>query len=99
MEIPKYVKEIMQRAKYEFDFKVNHPDYAVGYTIRIRKATPYTKIDTFKAEMERLKKWAKKNNSVMVILDIPDKTHYVNQFAIVTIYDTVMKHIEQYISE
>ena len=99
MKIPKYIEEIMQRSKYEFDLFKSHPDYAVGYTIRIRKSTPYTKIDTFRAEVERLQKWVNKNNGEMVILDIPNKTHYVNQYAVVTIYDTLMKHIEKYITE
>ena len=99
MEAPKYIEEIMSRAKYEFDFFKNNADYAAGYTIKIRKSTPYTKIDTFKAEIEKLKKWVEKNNGEMVVLNFPNKTHYVNQVAIVTIYDPVMKHIEHFIEQ
>nr|DAS46926.1 MAG TPA: hypothetical protein [Caudoviricetes sp.] len=97
MTVPKYVIEMISRAKYEFDFFKNNAYYAAGYTIRIRKSTPYTKIDTFKSEIERLKKWVQKNNGEMRILDIPTETHYVNQYAVVTIFDPVMKHIENYI--
>lgn len=99
MKIPKYVQEILSRSKYEFDFYKNNPDYAAGYTIRIRKATPYTKIDTFKAEIEKLKKWVEKNNGEMIVLDIPNKTHYTNQVATVTIFDPVMQKIEQLIEQ
>lgn len=98
MKIPKYVIEVLERAKYEFDFFKNNADYAAGYTIKIRKSTPYTKVDTFKAEIERLKKWVEKNNGEMIILDFPTKTHYVNQAATVTIFDPVMQYIEGYIA-
>lgn len=98
MLVPKYVSEIMSRAKYEFDSFKNSPDYAAGYTIKIRKATAQTYISTFKAEIERLKKWVERNNGEMVILDMPNKTHYYNQVATVTIFDPVMKHIESYIA-
>lgn len=97
MNVPKYIVDIMERAKYEFDCFKNNPDYSVGYTIKIRKSSAYTKVDTFKSEIERLKKWVEKNNGEMIILDIPSTTHYVNQIATVTIFDPVMRYIEQYI--
>lgn len=97
IKIPKYVQNIMHRAKYEYDFFYNHSEYAVGYTIRITKATPYTKIYTFKTELETLKKWVERNGGKMIILHIPNETHYINQYAIVTIYDPIMKYIEGYI--
>lgn len=99
MKIPKYVIEIMNRAKYEFDLYKNNTDYSAGYTIKIRKASAYTKIDTLKLEIERLKKWVEKNSGEMIVLDIPKETHYINQVAIVTIFDPVMMHLEKYIEE
>lgn len=99
MKVPKYVIEIMSRSKYEFDFFKKNPNYAAGYTIRIRKATPYTKAETFKNEIERLKSWVKKNNSDLIILEIPSRTHYANQTATITIFDPVMQQIERYISQ
>ena len=63
MTVPKYVIEMMERATYEFDSFKNNADYATGYTIKIRKSTPYTKVDTFKAEIEKLKKWVKKTTA------------------------------------
>ena len=97
MKIPKYVIEMMKRARYEFDFFKNYNDYAAGYTIKIKKSTPYTMVETFNVEIERLKKWVEKNHGEMIVLDFPSKTHYVNQSATVTIFDPVMQHIEQYI--
>lgn len=97
MKVPNYIINIMERAKYEYDSFKSSPDYAVGYTIKIRKSSAYTKAETFKAELEKLKKWIEKNSGEMIIIDFPDKTHYTNQSAIITIFDPVMKHIEQYI--
>jgi hypothetical protein len=33
------------------------------------------------------------------VLDFPDKTHYCNQAAVVTIFDPVMNEIEKYIND
>lgn len=63
MKIPKYIQDMMERA--EFILSYGEP----GYTIAIRKTTPYTQVSTF----------------------------YANQYAIVTIYDPVMKQLEKYI--
>lgn len=35
----------------------------------------------------------------MIINSVPKKTHYCKQYAVVTIYDPVMKWIEQYIKK
>ena len=100
MKIPKYVQNLMERSKYEFDCCTTNENYAVGYTIRIRKESPYTKIDTFKKEVGRLVTWANRTAGVdtAYILRIPEKTHYCNQTAIVTIFDPVMMKLEQFIS-
>lgn len=99
LKIPKYVIEIMERSQYEFYYFKSKEGYSAGYTIRICKATPYTRIDTMRAELERLCKWADKigGEGTGIVLDIPLTTHYKNQYAIVTIFDPVMKQIEKYI--
>ena len=48
MKIPKYIQDMMERAR----FVVGYGD--PGYTIAIRKPTPYTHVSTFEAEIERL---------------------------------------------
>lgn len=100
MEIPKYIQDIMERSKFVLSY--GEP----GYTIVIRKATPCTQVSTFKVEIERLEKWVQQMMSkddlgvpTMIINRIPKKTHYANQYAIVTIYDPIMKQLEKYIQK
>lgn len=99
MKIPKYIDEIMNRASYEYDLYKSHENYAAGYTLRICKKTPYTKVETLKAECVRLVKWANKNGGegTAYILGVPIKTHYCKQSAVVTIFDPVMQQLEKYI--
>ena len=101
MIIPIYVQELMQRARYEYDRCAESENYGVGYTVAIRKATPYTKADTLRAEVERLCRWANRAAGVEIahVLYTPGKTHYHEQSAVVTIFDPVMKHIEQFMPE
>lgn len=97
MKIPKFVQGIMERSK----FALGEGD--PGYTIIIRKETPYTYVDTFQREIERLVAWA---NRVVphdedvpnaIINRTPNKTHHHFQYATVTIYDPIMQQIEKYI--
>lgn len=99
MVIPKYVQELMNRSKFVLGVG------EAGYTIRIYKSTPYTKIPTLKAEVERLQKWVERimpeddlGVPTMLINSIPSKTHYCNQYAVVTIFDPIMQRIEKYIT-
>lgn len=97
MKIPKFAQELMVRSAFELgDHK---KDYDPGYTIRIRKATPYTKIETLEAECERLVKWAQRNGATDSRIDSDLSsvaTHYRWQYAIVTIYDPCMKYLEAF---
>lgn len=100
MKVPMYVIEILGRSKYEYDLCKNNENYAAGYTLRVRKATPYTKVETFKAELERLCKWVNKvaGFECAFVLDVPSETHYLNQAAAITIFDPVMQKIEKFIN-
>jgi excinuclease ABC subunit B len=51
------------------------------------------------AEIEKLKKFIIKNNGEFAVLYMPKETHYNDQYAVVTIFDPVMKHLEQYIKQ
>ena len=107
MKIPKYVQELLKRSQYVYDSYQKDPNYAVGYTIRIGKRSPYTRAKSFKEEIERFRYWAERvfknqyngTSDIFYILYMPSRTHYSNigQFAVVTIYDPVMKDIEQFI--
>lgn len=99
IEIPLYVKELMSRASFVLG------SGCAGYTIRIGKASEYGYVKTLANEVERLRKWV---NRVMpkdypidtITVDkMPKETHYCKQYAIVTIYDPVMKWLEPYIKE
>ena len=98
MVVPKYVQEILSRAKFAIGYG------EAGYTIEIDKATHYTYADTLRKEIERLQRWVVRNMPkddlgvpTMIINRIPKKTHYCRQFAVVTIYDPIMQRIEKYI--
>lgn len=100
MKIPKYVIELMGRAKYNYT-QSNSANYAVGYTIDIAKYSHYETADTFNKEIDRLRKWVERQNGgEMVIISRPIVTrHKSMQYATVTIFDPVMQHIEKYISQ
>jgi hypothetical protein len=83
------------RTAYYSKYKEN---YAVGYTIRIAKSSEYGYIQTLHDEIDRLKNWVERQTGgELVLLEIPNDTHYRKQYAIVTIFDPVMKHIESFI--
>ena len=97
MKIPRYVQSIMERSK----FALGEGD--PGYTIIIRKKTPYTCVDTFQCEIERLVAWANRaaphyeDVPNAIINRTPNKTSHQFQYATVTIYDPIMLQIEKYI--
>ena len=98
MKIPKYVVELMQRAKYNFDSFGNN--YAIGYTIDIAKYSHYESADTFRTEIDRLKNWVEQQGGEMIIINCPILTqHKYMQYATVTIYDPVMKYIEKFMPQ
>ena len=72
--------------------------YGPGYTISIQKGTEYQRIDTLRAEVERLCAWSNRIvPDTAFLLSIPADTHYTKQSAVVTIFDPVMQKIERYI--
>lgn len=98
MKIPKYVIDLMSRAKYNFDLRGNN--YAAGYTIDIAKYSHYESAGTFAAEIDRLQKWVERQpGGEIIIISRPILTkHKYMQYATVTIYDPVMKYIEKYMT-
>ena len=97
MKIPKYVEEILGRSEYHFGLG------DAGYTIKVHKASDRKMCRTLNAECDRLVAWA--NRQFPIDKDTPTakieryltKTHYTDQTVIVTIYDPVMKIIENMI--
>lgn len=97
--VPKYVITLMKRSKF------NLVEGDLGYTLDIYKKHCYQQVMYFEEEIERLVEWVKRVHyvaddiPVVKVLSIPEKTHYVDQKAVVTIYDPVMKELEKYIPE
>ena len=105
MRIPKYIRELMERAKFEiFNPYVN---CVPGYTISIEKRTEYAQASTLKAEANRLVEWANReyrkmsgDNTCIANVDyLPTETHYRRQKAIVTITDPIMRYLEKEINQ
>ena len=100
MKIPVYVQELMGRAA--FDRLYTNLKSEPGYTIKIKKATPYTYASTLRAECERLVAWANRQPcgpDTAAILECPADTHYCRQVAYVTIYDPIMQKLEPLIAD
>lgn len=97
MKVPKYIQDIMSRS----EFAIGYGD--PGYTIEITKATPYTKVETLQMEIGRLQKWVEREMPdydweipTMIINRLPNTTRYGRQYAVVTIYDPIMRCLEKY---
>ena len=97
LKVPKFAQEMMSRAR--FDRSYTHPAADPGYTVWIRKATPYTYASTLRDECERLVAWARRNYADAEILECPKDTHHCNQAALVVITDPVMQKLEKFMPE
>ncbi len=90
MNVPKYAQEMMSRAKFDLSYK--NPKSSPGYTIWVKKATPYTYVSTLREECERFVAWARRNYVEAEVLECPKDTHYCSQSALVLITDPVVNH-------
>jgi hypothetical protein len=100
MRIPKYVEEMLNRSTY--DFTTEHQQYAIGYTIRIAKPTIYAKAETFANQVHRLVNWVNRQCPAIqtaYVIHVPTETHYREQYAIVTIFEPIMRKLEHLIKE
>lgn len=100
MKIPKYIKELMERSTYRFE-DCNQFKCEPGYMIQIKKYSHYEYASTFRKEIERLQNWVNKQfGGECIVCHVPMQTvHKHMQYAVVIIYDPVMKHIENFIKE
>lgn len=93
--VPMYVMELLKRSRY--NYTADHPDYAAGYTLEIEKRTVWAFVETLAKEIRRLEGWVKRNGGTMSIISLPEQTRYCRQYAVVTIFDPLMKALEQHI--
>jgi len=97
MEIPKYIQKLLHRADFDYFGKDGEP----GYTIRIHKHSDYAFAGSLSKEVKRLCDWVDRCTPEGLdgskVLLLPTQTRFCDQFAVVTIYDPVMRQIEKYI--
>lgn len=93
MKTPQYIITPLKRAEFYFG-----KDGVVGYSIKIHKHTIYEYADTLLHRCGKIITWCNKQipgSAEMVFC--PKETHYRDQFAVITIYDPLMLHLEQFI--
>lgn len=74
MKIPKYVIDLMSRAKYNYTTSGNN--YAAGYTVDIAKYSHYETADTFRKEIDKLQNWVERQGGEMIIISLPTLTRH-----------------------
>lgn len=92
INVPKYVQELVKGFQYDYDVPKPEP----GYTIKLFKPSCYMQISTFEAKVQKLINWANKYNADAHIDYVPPATHYRKQHITVTIFDPVMRRLEQF---
>ena len=92
IEVPKYVQELVKGFTYDYDVK----GAQAGYTIKLWKPSVYMKMYVFEEKVQKLIDWANRYYADASINYVPNKTHYCNQAITVTIFDPVMRRLEQY---
>lgn len=93
METPNYIKSALRGAKYYFG-----KDCVAGYSIKIYKHSRYEYSQTLRSRCGKIITWCNKQvegSAEMVFC--PSCTNYSDQFAVITIYDPLMMHLEQFI--
>ena len=91
MKIPNYVKDTIGELNF-----VRGMDYdsQPGYTIRVHKTSDYMTIDVFRKRIDKVIDWARRHQAEAYINWFPERTHYTEQFAVITITDPVMMALE-----
>lgn len=93
MNTPQYIITPLKRAEFYFG-----KDCVPGYSIKIHKHTIYEYANTLRNRCSQIITWCNKQipgSAEMVCC--PKETHYRDQYAVITIYDPVMLHLEQFI--
>lgn len=106
MEIPKYIQTLLERSEWAVTAGRLPKGCDPGYTILLHKRTPYSLAATLKKDADALKKWCDRRMlstcpgydlermPKTVVHSVPKATHHHDQWAVVIIYDPVMKHLE-----
>lgn len=97
MTVPKNIVNLMNRAKYNKN--LSRVGFEINYTLVIYKKTFNQHIDTFKKEIDGLKKWIEEIGGTCKIFDFPAKTKYNTQSCIVKISHAKMELLRSYIND
>lgn len=93
MNTPQYVSNALKRAEFYFG-----KDGVVGYSIKIFKHTRMEYASTLRNRCSQIITWCNKQIPCSAeMVSCPKETHYTEQFAVITIYDPMMLHLEQFI--
>lgn len=106
MQIPKYIKDILSRSHFDTKMPFSEP----GYTLAVNKRTKWTTAASLGEDTNKLCAWARREfakigvpqeslSEYVLIHEVPTETHKCNQFAYITIFDPVMKGIEELVGD
>lgn len=92
MKIPNYVTETIGELNF-----VRGMDYdnQPGYTIKVYKPSDYMTINVFRKRIDKVLEWARQHHAEAYVNWFPERTHYTEQFAVITITDPVMIALEK----
>ena len=93
MKIPQYVISALRGSEIYYG-----KDGVIGYSFKVYKRTIYEYAQTLRNRCWQLITWVNKQEGGHAeLVFCPKETHYCRQFAVVTIFDPVMIHLEKYI--
>ena len=108
--VPTYVKRMLKRASFAIETSCFKSNYDPSYTILIPKHSIYAQTDTLKKEIDKMIEWGKRmmydyedreRNWALcpniVVISLPQETHYCRQYAAINLYDPLMKRVEHLI--
>lgn len=113
MNVPKYIRDLLARSEWAIEAHPCRLPKGCdpGYTIILHKRTAYSLAHTLEKETRTLKNWCDRQmktrdqeydpttHSIATIHHCPTTTHYNDQWAVITIYDPIMKNIEGFIGQ
>ena len=93
MKTPQYIINALKNTEFYFG-----KDGCVGYSIKIFKHTRYEYAKTLNQRCHTIVSWCNRQiDGSAEVVYCPQLTHYEQQFGIITIYDPMMLHLEQFI--
>ena len=111
MKTPLYIQNLLSRCEWAVEAGRLPKGCDPGYTLLLHKRSAYALAKTLAKEADALKGWAEREmlklcpyydndaDPIAVVNHCPGETRYRDQWAVITIWDPLMKHIEKFIPE